>query len=86
MAKPSIFSKDYEKKMKRRRIRITIVVSLVAIITGVLIYKFKIEKMDFSNVRQRLQAWVDSDKPKEEEKAVEETKEDVKPEPPKRLT
>lgn len=84
MAKPSIFSKDYEKKMKRRRIRIAIVVSLVAIITGALIYKLKIEKMDFSNVRQRLQAWVDSDKPKEEEKAVEETKEDVKPEPPKK--
>ncbi|MBM7834533.1 hypothetical protein [Clostridium sardiniense] len=89
MAKPSIFSKDYEKKMKRRRLRIIIIVGLVAIIAGLLIYKFKIENMDFSNVRNKLQAWVDSDnpdikKPVEESKVPEVKEPEVKPEPPKK--
>ncbi len=89
MAKPSIFSKDYEKKMKRRRLKIIIAVSLVAIIAGLLIYKFKIENMDFSNVRNKLQAWVDSDnpdiqKPKEETKVPEVKEPEVKPEIPKK--
>lgn len=86
MAKPSIFSRDYEKKMKKRRAKIIAIISVVAIIAGVLIYKFKIENMDFSNIRTKLQAWADSDKqveekPKEEAKVNEA---EVKPEPPKK--
>lgn len=95
MAKPSIFSKDYEKRMKRRRLRISIAVGLIIIIAGLLIYKFKIQKMDFSNVRNRLQAWVDSDNPdinpqpkqeieKTETKDTEIKDIESKPEPPKK--
>ena len=79
MAKPSIFSKDYEKRMKRRRLRISIAVGVIVVIAGLLVYKFKIQKMDFSDVRNRLQAWVDSDNPdlqppKDEESAKPEVK------------
>lgn len=86
MAKPSIFSRDYEKKMKKRKAKIIALISIVAIIAGVFIYKFKIEKIDFSNVRAKLQAWADSDnqieqKPKEESKVNEA---ETKPEPPKK--
>lgn len=93
MAKPSIFSKDYERKMKKRKIKITIGVILAAIITGILIYKLKIEDMDFSNVRSKLQAWVDSDstnnnnKPETPKEIVEEAppkQEEVKEEAPKK--
>lgn len=83
MAKPSIFSRDYEKKMRRRKIKIIISISVVAVIAGILIYKFKIEDMNFSNVRAKLQAWVDSDdkekvNDKEEVKPIEEKKEPPK--------
>lgn len=92
MAKPSIFSRDYERKMKKRKIKITIGVILAAVVTGVLIYKFKIENMDFSNVRMKLQAWVDSDKtnnstpetPKETVKETPPKQEEVKEEAPKK--
>ncbi|MGL4569863.1 MAG: hypothetical protein ACRCVJ_02220 [Clostridium sp.] len=84
MAKPSIFSRDYEKKMRRRKIKISVVVALVAVVTGILIYKFKIEEMDFSNVRGKLQAWVDSGNDNSDEKVTEEVQEETKPEPPKK--
>ena len=95
MAKPSIFSKDYEKRMKRRRLRISIAVGVIVVIAGLLVYKFKIQKMDFSDVRNRLQAWVDSDNPdlqppKDEEPTKPEVKDTEnkdtksKPEPPKK--
>ncbi|MGL4873608.1 MAG: hypothetical protein ACRC30_03035 [Clostridium sp.] len=73
MAKPSIFSKNYEKKMKRRRLRIVmIVVVLIAVSLG-LFYQFKLKDMDFNQIINSLQAWVNNEnvpdeKPKEEPK------------------
>lgn len=85
MAKPSIFSRDYEKKMKKRRKVITLTIVLAIVIVGALIFQFKIKNMDFTNVKAKIQAWVDSGKePDNEEEIVEEeqkeeTKEEVKP-------
>ncbi|MDD6795524.1 MAG: hypothetical protein PUE01_08980 [Clostridiaceae bacterium] len=85
MAKPSIFSKNYEQKMKKRKKRILIISILAVVIVGIVIFNTQIKNMDFSNIRAKMQAWVDSDKPDEEVKSeeaknpvVEEPKEEIK--------
>lgn len=61
MSKPSIFSKDYEKLMKKRKRKIIIFcflgVCVIGGITARLIYK----PINFTEVKNNLQAWVDSD-------------------------
>ena len=64
MGKPSIFSKDYEKKMrKRRKIMIisSIFIVLILLIGGVSL-KLTMSKIDMQEIRNSLQAWIDSDK------------------------
>ncbi|NLK95004.1 MAG: hypothetical protein GX275_07415 [Clostridiales bacterium] len=89
MAKPSIFSRDYERKMKKRKRRITITILLIIIVAIGALYKFKISNMDFSELKEKMQAWVDSGKPEEEidepkeieeNNFEEETKEEKEPE------
>lgn len=74
MAKPSIFSKDYERRMKKRKKSIILIVLLILVGMVVLIYNSGAKSMDFSNLKAKIQAWVDSGKPKEEEAKVEEEK------------
>lgn len=62
MRKPSIFSRDYEKLMKKRRRRIITVILSVTIICGASYIYISSGGVDFTNIRERLQAWVDSDK------------------------
>lgn len=70
MAKPSIFSRDYERRMKKRKRRVTaIIIILVVVILGSF-YKFKIAKADLSELKAKIQAWVDSGKPEEEKEEV----------------
>lgn len=90
MAKPSIFSKNYEYKMKKRKKRLAIIIVLAIIAAGVILFNTHIKNMDFSNLRAKMQAWVDSDKPvtenKEEEQKETETevpKEEEQKEPEK---
>lgn len=66
MAKHSIFSRDYERKMKRKRRRSILIILAVVLIVILSFIKFEVINMDFSNFRQRLQAWVDSGKTPEE--------------------
>ena len=78
MAKPSIFSRDYEKRMRKRRIRITLIVLVIIGVVFSLLFKFKIQNIDFGNLKDRIQAWVDTGKPEEElndssEEAIEES-------------
>lgn len=57
MGRPSIFSRDYEKKMKRRKRRITILIILFVVsITSLILLN-----LDYSQIKKNLQAWVDSD-------------------------
>ncbi|OOM75535.1 hypothetical protein CLPUN_32060 [Clostridium puniceum] len=91
MGKPSIFSKEYEKKMRKRR-RNTIIISLgiLVVILGIII-KVIYNPIDYTNIKKNIQAWIDSDttnvaeKTKAENKEVtnEEKKEPVKEEPAK---
>lgn len=86
MAKPSIFSRDYEKRMRKRKIKIFSIIGIILIITGVLLYHFKIKDMDFGDLRNKLQAWVDSDNTSEnqEPENQEPIVEDIKPVEPEK--
>lgn len=91
MGKPSIFSREYEKKMRKRR-RNTIIISLaiLAVISG-LVIKVICNPIDYANIRKNIQAWIDSDttnvaektKVDNQEPTKEEVKEPIKEEPPK---
>lgn len=84
MAKPSIFSRDYERRMKKRRRRILIIVLLVIAIIAGIVYKFKFKAMDFTEIKDRIQAWVDTGKPVEEEVPEEEVVIEEKPQVPEK--
>ena len=88
MSKPSIFSKDYERRMRKRK-RIIVLITLISVCTiGIVIFNTKIKNLDFTNVRANIQAWVDSGKTEEEleneninethEEELEEVKEETK--------
>ena len=73
MAKPSIFSRDYEKKMRRRKRRITIGIILMLLVVVIAFVKFQLPNIDFTQVKAKIQAWVDTGKSVEqEEDAVDE--------------
>lgn len=92
MAKPSIFSRDYEKRMRKRRITTIVIVLVVLGVVFSLFFKFKIQNMDFGNLKERIQAWVDTGKPEEEltdsSEESEEESESIEPEVkvPEKLT
>lgn len=64
MGRPSIFSKDYEKKMRKRRKRMILISMFIVLILliGAISFKFTISKIDMQEIKNNLQAWIDSDK------------------------
>lgn len=63
MGKPSIFSREYEKRMKKRRRNIIITLLVIIIAIGLISVKFIYNPIDFNNIKQNIQAWIDSDTP-----------------------
>ena len=61
MSKPSIFSKEYERKMKRRKRNTIAILVLIIVVVSAVAIKFTYAPIDFSNIRQNIQAWIDSD-------------------------
>ncbi|HCW54861.1 MAG TPA: hypothetical protein DG753_14255 [Clostridium sp.] len=61
MSKPSIFSREYERKMKRRKRNTIAILVLVIVVISAVALKFTYAPIDFSKVRQNIQAWIDSD-------------------------
>lgn len=61
MGKPSIFSREYQKKMKRRRRNIIITSIVIVLAVSSLIIKFVYNPIDFSGIKKNIQAWIDSD-------------------------
>lgn len=61
MRKPSIFSRDYERKVrKRKRIIVTISILLFLLI-GAIALKLTREAFDFTYVRAKIQKWIDEE-------------------------
>ncbi len=61
MGKPSIFSREYEKRMKRRRRNAIIIFLAIILITSALSIKIAYNPIDYENIKQNIQAWIDSD-------------------------
>ncbi|NRZ89111.1 cytoskeletal protein RodZ [Clostridium beijerinckii] len=61
MGKPSIFSREYEKRMKRRRRNAIIIFLAIILITSALSIKIAYNPIDYKNIKQNIQAWIDSD-------------------------
>lgn len=62
MRKPSIFSRDYERKMKKRRRRIAIISIIVFMIVGAISMKIAMSKINMETLRNKVQTWIDEDK------------------------
>ena len=73
MKKPSIFSKDYEKIMRKRKRKKIIIGILSICIIGILVTE--VANYDFSKLKDRLQAWVDEDKKTDDKEQLVQTDE-----------
>lgn len=61
LGKPSIFSSEYEKKMRKRKRNIIILTLAIILVVGSIAAKLIYNPINTSKVKQNLQAWVDSD-------------------------
>lgn len=61
MGKPSIFSREYEKKMKRRKRNAIIFSIAIVLVMSSLIIKVVCNPIDYTNIKKNIQAWIDSD-------------------------
>ena len=75
MGKPSIFSREYEKKMKRRRRNVLIISLAIVLVISVLTIKVACTPVDYKSIKANIQAWIDSDTTNLEQ--TEKTKEEI---------
>ncbi len=62
MRKPSIFSRDYERKMKKRRRRIAAISVIGVLLIGSLFIKIAIGSINTDTLKNKLQMWIVEDK------------------------
>lgn len=62
MRKPSIFSRDYEMKMRKRRKRIIVLSVMSFFLLGFTAATITAKSFDFTNIRTKMQMWIDNDK------------------------
>lgn len=80
MGKPSIFSREYEKKMKKRKRNMLIFSLVIILIVSAIVVKFIYNPIDFTKVKQDLQAWIDSDTSNNEQYSKDDVNEELKEE------
>lgn len=61
MGKPSIFSKEYEKRMKKRRRNIAVVCFIILALIVSVSVKFTYNPINYASIKADIQAWIDSD-------------------------
>ena len=61
MGKPSIFSREYERKMKRRKRNFIFFSLIIVVLACAAVLKFVYDPVNFGNVKANIQAWIDSD-------------------------
>ncbi len=81
MAKPSIFSREYEKRMKRRKRNFLIIFVIISLVITISMIKVLGNVTDYSNVKQKIQAWIDSDSSEKKEVLPEQVVDEVEKEP-----
>ncbi|WP_288221995.1 hypothetical protein [uncultured Clostridium sp.] len=86
MRKPSIFSRDYERQMRKRRKRIFLVSLLGILLIGLLFAKIAMSSINMETLRNKVQNWIDEDNNIQENPIVKEEiseEEEPKEETPK---
>lgn len=87
MRKPSIFSKDYERQMRKRRRRIFILSIAGVFIIGLLFTKLAVSNINIGALKDRVQNWIDEGEDNksngDNQDTIVETPVDVVEEPPK---
>ena len=86
MRKPSIFSRDYERQMRKRRKRIFLISILSVFLIGTLFIAVAVNSINMETLRNKVQNWIDEDKIKNEENTLikeEVIEEDIIEEAPK---
>lgn len=83
MGKPSIFSREYEKRMKKRRRNVIIISSTIILVISALIIKIVCNPIDYTNIKKNMQAWIDSDTTNVSEQTVKTKEETIDKEPVK---
>ncbi|ACD23331.1 hypothetical protein FDE76_13945 [Clostridium botulinum] len=76
MAKPSIFSREYEKRMRRRKRNFLIIFIIISIMIIISMVKILGNVTDYSNIKQKMQAWIDSDSNQKNEEILSEKEPD----------
>lgn len=61
MGRPSIFSREYERKMKRRKRNIIFFSLIIFVLACAAMLKFIYNPVNFNNIRDSIQEWIDSD-------------------------
>lgn len=61
MRKPSVFSRDYERKMRQRRRRIFTFLALGIVIISLVYMKINISSINIDSFKNKIQAWIDED-------------------------
>lgn len=61
MRKPSIFSRDYERKMKKRRRRIAAISVVGVLLIGILFMKIAVGNINIDAFKNKLQMWIAED-------------------------
>ena len=61
LGKPSIFSKEYEKRMKKRKRNITIICLIIFVLIVVVGIKISYNPINYASIKENIQAWIDSD-------------------------
>lgn len=61
MRKPSIFSRDYERKMKKRRRRIAAISVVGILLIGILFMKIAAGNINTDRFKNKLQMWIAED-------------------------
>ena len=83
MGKPSIFSREYEKRMKKRRRNVIIISLTIVLVISALIIKIVCNPIDYTNIKKNMQAWIDSDTTNVSEQTVKTKEETIDKEPVK---
>lgn len=61
LGRPSIFSREYERKMKRRKRNIIFFSLIIFVLACAAMLKFIYNPVNFNNIRDSIQEWIDSD-------------------------
>lgn len=61
MGKPSIFSREYERKMKRRKRNFIFFSLIMVLLVGAVVIRFIYDPVNFDNIKASIQEWIDSD-------------------------